>query len=80
MCKNFILVHISTSLEVCEKRDVKGLYKKARDGKILDFTGIDSPFEDPENPDITIDTDKIELENAVDIVMNYLRQHFIMEQ
>ncbi|MDT8308558.1 MAG: adenylyl-sulfate kinase [Bacteroidales bacterium] len=55
--ENFIEVYINAPLEVCEKRDVKGLYKKARQGLIRDFTGIDSAFEVPENPDIEIRTD-----------------------
>ncbi|WP_258102691.1 adenylyl-sulfate kinase [Marinoscillum sp. MHG1-6] len=53
---NFIEVFIDTPLEVCEQRDVKGLYAKARAGKIPNFTGIDSPFERPENPDIHVET------------------------
>ncbi|MEP1034508.1 adenylyl-sulfate kinase [Ekhidna sp.] len=54
--ENFIEVYVDCPLEVCEKRDVKGLYKKAREGKIKYFTGITSPFEAPENPDIQIST------------------------
>lgn len=52
--ENFIEVFIDTPMDVCEQRDVKGLYKKAREGKLRDFTGIDSPFEVPEHPDIVI--------------------------
>jgi len=52
----FLEVHVDCPLEVCEERDVKGLYKKAREGKIKHFTGIDSPFEIPENPDIRVNT------------------------
>lgn len=52
----FVEVYISTPLEVCEQRDVKGLYKKAREGLIKEFTGVDDPYEPPENPDITVDT------------------------
>ncbi|MDQ2697137.1 MAG: adenylyl-sulfate kinase, partial [Pseudomonadota bacterium] len=52
----FIEVHISTSLEVCEQRDRKGLYAKARAGVIKEFTGISDPYEVPENPEMTIDT------------------------
>lgn len=54
--ENFIEIHVDCPLEVCEERDVKGLYKKAREGKIKFFTGISSPFEEPENPDIRINT------------------------
>lgn len=63
---DFLEVYINTPLEVCEKRDVKGLYKKAREGKIKDFTGIDAPFEAPENADIEIKTADISVEQAVD--------------
>jgi sulfate adenylyltransferase len=52
----FIEVYVSTSLEVCEQRDVKGLYAKARAGLIKQFTGIDDPYEPPENPDVVVDT------------------------
>ena len=56
----FIEVFIDTPLEICEKRDVKGLYKKARAGEITDFTGIDSPYERPSAPEITVSTDKLQ--------------------
>ncbi|RME60610.1 MAG: adenylyl-sulfate kinase, partial [Candidatus Dadabacteria bacterium] len=61
----FLEVYVNTPLEVCEKRDPKGLYKKAREGKIKDFTGISSPFEEPENPFLSIDTSKVSLSDAV---------------
>ena len=54
--KNYLEIYVSTPIEECERRDVKGLYKKARDGKIPDFTGISSPFEKPNNPFLSIDT------------------------
>jgi adenylylsulfate kinase len=60
--ENFIEVHVDCPLEVCEERDVKGLYKKARAGKIKHFTGIDSPFEIPENPNVIVDTANNSLE------------------
>jgi adenylyl-sulfate kinase len=52
----FVEVYVSTPLEVCEQRDVKGLYKKAREGALKEFTGVDDPYEPPETPDITVDT------------------------
>ncbi len=61
----FLEVYVNTPLEACEKRDPKGLYKKAREGKIKDFTGISSPFEEPENPFLSIDTSKVSLSDAV---------------
>ena len=65
---NFIEVFIDTSLEECEKRDVKGLYKKARAGEIKGFTGLDAPFESPINPDIEIKTKDLSIEESVDIL------------
>lgn len=63
--EDFIEVFVSTPLEVCEERDVKGLYKKARKGEIKDFTGITAPFEAPLHPDITLDTSRWDLETSV---------------
>jgi adenylylsulfate kinase len=62
---NFIEVYVNAPVEVCEQRDVKGLYKKAREGKIKNFTGIDAPFEEPESPDIEIRTDQLSIEDSV---------------
>lgn len=62
---NFVEVFVKCSLEECERRDVKGLYAKARAGEIKDFTGISSPFEEPENPDIIVDTEDLSLEEAL---------------
>lgn len=68
LCKNFIEVYVNTSIEECERRDVKGLYKKVREGRIKHFTGIDDPYEIPENPEITVNTDhKSENESAEEI-------------
>ena len=63
---NFIEVFVDAPLEVCEQRDVKGLYKKARDGKIKNFTGIDAPFERPETPDIIINTAELSIAESLD--------------
>lgn len=65
---DFLEVHVDCPLEVCEERDVKGLYKKARAGEIKHFTGIDSPFEIPTNPDIRVDT----ANNPLDVCLNQL--------
>lgn len=72
--ERFVEVYISTPLEECEKRDVKGLYKKARNGEISNFTGITSPYEVPEHPDITVDTSKYSLEECVDSILKGLEQ------
>jgi sulfate adenylyltransferase len=68
----YIEVHVSTPLETCELRDVKGLYAKARKGIIKGFTGIDDPYENPENAEISIDTTDITQEEAVQQVLTYL--------
>lgn len=69
----FIEVYVSCPLEECERRDPKQLYAKARRGEIKDFTGIDSPYEAPEQPEITIQSDKVSVAEAVEQVLNYLR-------
>ena len=74
---DFIEIYCKASLEKCEARDVKGLYKKARAGKIKNYTGIDSPYEVPENPDLIIDTDNETLDNAVFKILNFLEKHFL---
>lgn len=70
LCRNFIEVHVSTPLDVCEARDVKGLYAKARRGDIRQFTGIDDPYEPPIDPEIVIDTTGVALADAVRMIMN----------
>jgi adenylylsulfate kinase len=74
---DFIEIYCKASLEICEARDVKGLYKKARAGKIKNYTGIDSPYEVPENPDLIIDTDNETLDNAVFKILNFLEKYFL---
>jgi len=69
---NFIEVFVNAPLEVCEKRDTKGLYAKARKGEIKDFTGIDSPFELPENADVTLQTDVQTIEESVNQVLEHI--------
>ena len=74
ICSEFIEVFLATPLSVCEERDPKGLYKKAKLGEIKMFTGIDSPYEQPWFPEITIDTSEETVEESVDYIMEYLRQ------
>jgi adenylylsulfate kinase len=69
---NHIGVFIDTPIELCEKRDVKGLYKKARAGEIKNFTGIDSPFERPDNPNLIIQTAEQTIEESVDQVLQFV--------
>ncbi|NLR46519.1 adenylyl-sulfate kinase [Priestia megaterium] len=68
----FLEVYVECPLEECEKRDPKGLYKKARSGEIRDFTGIDSPYEPPANPEVTINTSTQSVEECVQTVIEYL--------
>jgi bifunctional enzyme CysN/CysC len=70
----FIEVYVSTPLEVCEQRDPKGLYKKARTGQLLNFTGIDSPYEAPEHPEIVVDTTQFPPEVLAGQIVQYLIQ------
>lgn len=70
--EDFKEVYISTPLEVCEARDVKGLYAKARRGEIKNFTGISAPFEAPEHPALSIDTSKVSLEDSVKQILTFL--------
>ena len=65
----FYEIYLSTGLPECERRDTKGLYKKARAGEIKNFTGISSPYEVPSNPDVSINTKTISIENCVDIIL-----------
>ena len=72
--KNYIEVYVNTSLDECERRDVKGLYKKAREGEIKNMTGISAPYEIPKNPALEIDTVKESVEESVDKIFNYLKK------
>lgn len=76
---NFIEVYVNTPLKTCEERDVKGLYKKAREGKIDMFTGISDPYEAPENPEIELKTDSESLEESTEKIINYLEQRGILK-
>jgi adenylylsulfate kinase len=64
--------YVKCSLDVCESRDPKGLYKKARKGEINNMTGIAAPYEEPENPGLVIETDKLSIEQAVEVVAGFL--------
>ena len=69
---DFIEIYCKASLEICEARDVKGLYKRARAGEIKNYTGIDSPYETPENSELIIDTDKETLDDSVSKIIKFL--------
>ena len=71
---NFVEIFVNTSLEECEKRDVKGLYEKARKGEIKDFTGINAPYEAPENPDVEVVTDELSVQESVELIYNKIQE------
>lgn len=70
LCSYFVEVYVKASLETCEKRDPKGLYKKARAGEIRNFTGVDDPYEPPDSPDSIIPTDGLTLEQSFELLKN----------
>ena len=72
--KNYIEVFVNTSLDECERRDVKGLYKKAREGEIKNMTGISAPYETPQNPDLEIDAEKESVDKSVDKILKFLEK------
>ncbi len=76
--ENFIEVFVDAPLEVCEQRDVKGLYKKARAGEVKNFTGIDSPYEPPSAPDVVIRTGELTVEESISQLMNLILPRITM--
>lgn len=73
--ENFHEIYLQASLDVCEERDPKGLYAKARKGEIFDFTGISAPYETPEAPDMTIDTGVLSVDESLDIIFDYVERN-----
>jgi adenylylsulfate kinase len=76
---DFLEVYCACPLEVCETRDVKGLYRRARQGEIANFTGISSPYEAPSTPDLCVDTARLSIEQSVASVLGLLQAHAIIE-
>lgn len=76
-CRSFVEVYVSTPLEVCERRDVKGLYARARRGEIPQFTGVSDPFEPPANPELTVDTSAVPVEEAGGRILAHLERHYL---
>jgi len=72
LCPNFGEIYVSTPLEECERRDVKGLYARARKGELRNFTGLDDPYEPPEHPELTLDTRELTVEQCVAKVVDWL--------
>lgn len=77
---DFIEIYCDSPIEICESRDVKGLYKKARAGQISEFTGISSPYEAPENPELTVNTSTTDLTTSIQQVMNELKLRGIINK
>ena len=75
---HFIEVYVKTSLEECIKRDPKGIYQKALNGKIREFTGITSPYEEPKNPEIIVDTEKLNIKESSEKIIGYLKKRKII--
>jgi len=69
LCSNFVEIYVATPLDECERRDVKGLYARARRGEIKNFTGLDDPYEPPEHPELTLDTRALSVDECVDKVL-----------
>lgn len=78
--EDFLEVFVDTPLEVCEQRDVKGLYAKARRGEIKNFTGISAPFEAPSCPDLTLDTSKLTVEESVNLLLEKILPKVLLKQ
>jgi adenylylsulfate kinase len=76
----FFEIYCKASLETCESRDVKGLYKKARAGEIKNYTGIDSPYEAPEKPELVVDTDRLSIEQSASAVLKLLQERGILRR
>ncbi|MGH7702826.1 MAG: adenylyl-sulfate kinase [Gemmatimonadales bacterium] len=76
LCRNFVEVYVATPIEECERRDVKGLYAKARRGEISNFTGVDDPYEVPSRPELTLDSTQFSVEAAGARVLERLEPHF----
>ena len=76
----FIEIYLSCPLEICEKRDTKGLYRKARAGELPDFTGIDSPYQEPLDPELTLDTGTLDIPESVARIADYLKRHLFFRK
>ena len=75
----FIEVYVKCPLDVCEQRDTKGLYKKARAGEVKKFTGISAPYEEPSNPELTIDSSELSVEESTRVILNYLEEKGVVK-
>ncbi len=76
--EQFIEVYVKCSIDECERRDPKGLYKKAKKGEIKEFTGISAPYEEPDNPEVILETDKFSIDECVTRILDYLKENKII--
>ena len=79
MVKNNVVVYIKTDIETCQKRDYKGVYAKAISGELKNFSGINDVYEEPSHAEIVIDTDILSAEEAADIIIRYLKKHYLKQ-
>ena len=77
MVKNNIVVYVKADLETCKTRDYKGVYEKAMKGKLQNFSGVNDVYEEPQHAEITIDTDKLSVDESVEIIVNYVKKHYV---
>jgi len=77
ICKNFVEVYVKASLELCMRRDTRGIYERAKRGQIKNFTGISDVYEEPLTPEIVLDTDTLSIKDLVNIVFSYVRDRFL---
>ncbi|WP_024787491.1 MULTISPECIES: adenylyl-sulfate kinase [unclassified Lebetimonas] len=77
MVKNNIVVYVKASIETCKKRDYKGVYEKALKGEIKNFTGISDVYEEPKHAEIVIDTEKMNPDEAADLIVKYVKKHYV---
>lgn len=75
----FVLIYVKCSVEECERRDPKGLYQQARDGKIENFTGVNHPFQEPHNPEIVVDTEETTIEEGIKVVLSRLKEIGVLD-
>jgi adenylylsulfate kinase len=72
--EKFVLIYCKCPVEVCEKRDPKGMYEKAKRGEIKNYTGVSAPYEEPKNPDLILETDKLSIDESVNLVLDYIKK------
>ena len=77
MVKNNIVVYVKADIETCKARDYKGVYEKAMKGELQNFSGVNDVYEEPQHAEITIDTDKVSVDEAVELIVSYVKKHYV---